>query len=207
MLQIVLLTLVSIISYGALVLPSLTGPESISLQAGDVSPSDFQAPEDREYISEVRTEEARIAAENAVAPVYALPDPTIARKQLERLRAALQYITLVRDDVNASTGQKASDIASLSDIAIKPGTVEQILGLNSARWDTIQQESLSVLEQVMRRTIQDTDLDSVRRSVPSLVSLALGPPGRESLTSATATTSPTGISPPRAGPCGPRVAQ
>ncbi|NTW12154.1 MAG: HDIG domain-containing protein [Anaerolineales bacterium] len=173
MLQIVLLTLVSIISYGALVLPSLTGPESISLQAGDVSPSDFQAPEDREYISEVRTEEARIAAENAVAPVYALPDPTIARKQLERLRAALQYITLVRDDVNASTGQKASDIASLSDIAIKPGTVEQILGLNSARWDTIQQESLSVLEQVMRRTIQDTDLDSVRRSVPSLVSLAL----------------------------------
>jgi len=173
MLQIVLLTLVSIISYGALVLPSLTGPESISLQAGDVSPSDFQAPEDREYISEVRTEEARLAAENAVAPVYALPDPTIARKQLERLRAALQYITLVRDDVNASTGQKASDIASLSDIAIKPGTVEQILGLNSARWDTIQQESLSVLEQVMRRTIQDTDLDSVRRSVPSLVSLAL----------------------------------
>ncbi|NTU55557.1 MAG: HDIG domain-containing protein, partial [Anaerolineales bacterium] len=106
-------------------------------------------------------------------PVYALPDPTIARKQLERLRAALQYITLVRDDVNASTGQKASDIASLSDIAIKPGTVEQILGLNSARWDTIQQESLSVLEQVMRRTIRDTDLDSVRRSVPSLVSLAL----------------------------------
>ncbi len=79
----------------------------------------------------------------------------------------------MRDDVNASTGQKASDIASLSDIAIKPGTVEQILGLNSARWDTIQQESLSVLEQVMRRTIQDTDLDSVRRSVPSLVSLAL----------------------------------
>jgi hypothetical protein len=45
--------------------------------------------------------------------------------------------------------------------------------LTSARWDAIQQESLSVLEQIMRRTIRDTDLDSVRRSVPSLVSLAL----------------------------------
>lgn len=172
-LQIVLLSLVSIISYGALVLPSLTGAASISLQAGDVSPSDFQASEDREYISDVRTEEARLAAENAVAPVYALPDPSIARRQLERLRASLQYVTLVRDDTNATPEQKASDIASLSDIAIKPGTVEQILGLTSARWDTIQQESLSVLEQVMRRTIRDTDLDSVRRSVPSLVSLAL----------------------------------
>ncbi len=172
-LQIVLLILVSIISYGALIVPSLMGPASISLQAGDVSPSDFQAPQDISYISEVRTEEARAAAENAVAPVYAPPDPSIARKQLERLRAALQYISLVREDANASPEQKAADIASLSDITLKPQTVEQILALPPARWDAIQQEALSVLEQVMRRTIRDADLDSVRRSVPSLVSLAL----------------------------------
>jgi putative nucleotidyltransferase with HDIG domain len=172
-LQIILLSLVSIISYGALILPSLSAPTAVSLQAGDVSPSDFQAPEDKEYISEVRTEEARLAAESAVAPVYAPPDQSIARKQLERLRAALQYITLVRDDVNATSEQKASDIASLADIVINPQTIEQVLALAPARWDTIQQESLSVLEQVMRRTIRDTDLDSVRKSVPSLVSLAL----------------------------------
>jgi cyclic-di-AMP phosphodiesterase PgpH len=171
--QIILLSLVSIISYGALVLPSLTGPTAITLQVGDVSPGDFQAPEDIEYISEVRTEEARLAAENAVAPVYGSPDQSIARRQLERLRTTLQYITLVRADENASSEQKASDIASLSDIAIKPQTIEQILALTPARWDAIQQESLSVLEQVMRRTIRDTDLESVRRSVPSLVSLAL----------------------------------
>ena len=172
-LQIILLGLVSIISYGALILPSLTGPSSITLQAGDVSPSDFQAAEDIEYISDVRTEEARLAAENAVAPVYGNPDQSIARRQLERLRAALQYITLVRADENASMEQRTSDIASLSDIALKPQTIEQILALAPARWDTIQQESLSVLEQVMRRTIRDTDLDSARRSIPSLVSLAL----------------------------------
>ncbi|MEP0804372.1 MAG: HDIG domain-containing protein [Chloroflexota bacterium] len=172
-LQIVLLILVSIISYGALIVPSLMGPASISLQAGDVSPSDFQAPQDISYISEVRTEEARAAAEAAVAPVYAPPDPSIARKQLDRLRTALQYITLVREDATASPEQKAADIASLSDITLKPQSIEQILALPPARWDAIQQEALSVLEQVMRRTIRDTDLDSVRRSVPSLVSLAL----------------------------------
>jgi putative nucleotidyltransferase with HDIG domain len=172
-LQIILLSLVSIISYGALVLPSLTGPAALSLKAGDVSPSDFQAPQDKEYISDVRTEDARLAAESAVAQVYAPSDQSIARTQLERLRASLQYITLVREDVNAAPEQKASDIASLADVAIKPQTTEQILALSPARWDTIQQESLSVLEQVMRRTIRDTDLDPVRRSVPSLVSLAL----------------------------------
>ena len=172
-LQIILLTLVSIISYGVLVLPSLISPAAISLNVGDVSPNDFQAPKDIEYISQVRTDEARLAAEGAVMPVYAPPDQSIARGQLERLRAALEYIALVRNDLNSTAEQKASDIDSLSDVSLKPQTIAQILALNPARWDTIQQESLSVLEQVMRRTIRDTDLDSARRSVPSLVSLAL----------------------------------
>src|SRR5574341_220769 len=173
LLQVILLILVSIISYGALVLPVALRPEALPLQAGDVSPSDFQAPYSISYESKVRTEEARLAAENAVAPVYAPPEPSIARDQIERLRASLQYITLVREDQNSTPEQKASDIASLSDVTLKPQTIEKILALPSARWDTIQQESLSVLEQVMRRSIRDEDLESIRRTVPSLVSLAL----------------------------------
>ncbi|HXF86340.1 MAG TPA: HDIG domain-containing protein [Anaerolineales bacterium] len=172
-LQIILLVLVSMISYGALIYQSLLNPTVLTLRVGDVSPSDFQAPRSIAYESEVRTEEARRAAEEAVAPVYAPPDPAIARRQIERLRAALQYITLVRADEYATTAQKISDIASLSDVRLKSQTIERILELTPARWDAIQQESLSVLEQVMRRTIRDQDLESARRMIPSLVSLAL----------------------------------
>jgi putative nucleotidyltransferase with HDIG domain len=171
--QIVLLIVVSIISYGALVLPEILRTTAAPLKPGDVSPSDFQAPQSLEYISEVRTEEMRFAAENAVSSVYAPPDPTIARRQIERLRATLQYITLVREDENATPEQKASDIASLSDIKLKPATIASILDLPAARWETIQQEALSVLEQVMRRTIHEQEVESVQRTVPSLVSLAL----------------------------------
>jgi putative nucleotidyltransferase with HDIG domain len=169
----ILLGVVSVISYGALVLPELLQPEAMPLKPGDVSPSDFQAPRSFEYISEVRTEEERRAAEDAVAPIYAPPDPSIARGQIERLRAALQYITLVREDQDSTPEQKAADIASLKDVALKPQTIESILALQPARWDIIQQESLSVLEQVMRRSIRDQELESVRRTIPSLVSLAL----------------------------------
>ena len=88
-LQIILLGLVGIISYGALILPTLLNPAAVSLQVGDVSPSDYQAPQDIEYISEVRTEDARLAAENAVAPVYAPPETSNARGQIERLRKKL----------------------------------------------------------------------------------------------------------------------
>lgn len=171
--QIILLSVVSVISYGALVLPELLFQTSVPLQPGDVSPSDFQATRALDYISEVRTEEARLEAERAVAPVYAPPDPSIARGQIERLRAALDYIALVRADEHATPEQKAADIASLSDVKLRRETIQSILALPAARWEAIQQESLSVLEQVMRRTIREHEVDSTRRIIPSLVSLAL----------------------------------
>ena len=173
MLQIILLLLVSIITYGALVLPLALRPASLPLQPGDVAPSDFQATDTQDYVSEVRTNELRDAAEKAVPEVYAAPDPSIARRQIERLRAALQYITLVREDANATLEQKAADIASLSDVSLNPQIIEKIIEIPAARWDAMQQEALSVLEQVMRGAIRDQDLESVRRTVPSLVSLAL----------------------------------
>ncbi len=172
-LQIILLLLVGIITYGALVLPLALRPAALPLQPGDVAPNDFQAPESRDYVSEVKTEELRDDAENAVADVYASPDPSIARRQIERLRAALQYITLVRDDENATPEQKAADIAPLNDVSLKPQTIEKIIELPAARWDAVLQEALSVLEQVMRGAIRDQDMESVQRTVPSLVSLAL----------------------------------
>src|SRR5688572_25214366 len=172
-LQIILLLLVSTITYGALILPLALSPASLPLQPGDVAPNDFQAQDSLDYISEVRTEEERVRAEKAVAPIYSSPDPAIARGQLERLRAALQYIGLVRMDENATPEQKTTDIASLSDITLKPQTIDQIISLPAARWEAIEQESLSVLEQVMRGAIRDEDLGTVQRTVPSLVSLSL----------------------------------
>ncbi|MGE5376977.1 MAG: HD family phosphohydrolase, partial [Bacteroidota bacterium] len=105
--------------------------------------------------------------------VYGSPDPAIARRQIEKLRLALQYITLVRADPNASLQQKTSDISALSDVTLQPGTIEQILALTAARWDATQQEALNVLEQIMRRSIRDQEMDSVIRTIPSFVSLSL----------------------------------
>ena len=165
LLRFTLLALVSVITYGVLILPLLNS-NTVALQPGEVSPSNFQAPQDLRYISEVRTREARDEAADAIAPVYTSPDPTMARRQIERLRAALQYITLVRDDENSTLEQKQTDIASLTDLNLEPETITKIIELPAPRWDVIQQESQSVLEQVMRRSIRDVDLELVRRSVP-----------------------------------------
>lgn len=171
--QLTLLILVGLVSLAALALPLSLSPGALPLQVGDVAPRDLQAPSAIEYVSEVRTEEARAAAERAVPQVYSPPDTSIARGQIERLRVALNYITIVRADAYATTEQKQADLRALSDITLKAVTIDQILSLAPARWDAIQQEALSVLEQVMRNTIREGDVDNMRRSVPSLVSLAL----------------------------------
>jgi len=171
--QLILLILVGLASLAALIAPLSLSPGALPLSAGDVAPRDLQAPEAIEYVSEVRTEEARAAAERAIPQTYSPPDPAIARSQIERLRAALDYIVLVRADEYATPEQKQADLGSLSDITLEPETIEQILNLSTARWETIQQEALSVLEQVMRNTIREENVQAIRRSLPSLVSLAL----------------------------------
>ena len=70
-LQTLLLVLVSIISYGALVIPDAVRPTSMPLEVGEVSPSEVQAPETRSFTSQVRTKEEKDKAASAVAPVYA----------------------------------------------------------------------------------------------------------------------------------------
>jgi putative nucleotidyltransferase with HDIG domain len=172
-LQIILLILVGLVSLAALVAPLSLSPGALPLEAGDVAPRDLQAPEAIEYVSEVRTEEARAAAARAIQPTYSPPDPSIARGQIERLRAALDFISLVRADEFATPEQKQADLQSMSDLTLEPETIQQILDLPAARWDTIQQEALSVLEQVMRNTIREETVQTMRRNVPSLVSLAL----------------------------------
>lgn len=171
--QVLLLTAIGLVSLLALVLPLSLSPGALPLQAGDVAPRSLQAPRAIEYVSEVRTEEARAAAERAIQRVYTPPDPAIAREQIERLRAALNFISLVRTDEFSTPEQKQADLKAMRDLALRREVIEQILELPAARWDAIQQEALGVLERVMRNTIRESDLDTMRRSVPSLVSLAL----------------------------------
>lgn len=173
MFQVILLILAGLVSLATLIVPVALSPGALPLSVGDVAPRDFQAPQAIEYVSEVRTEEARAAAVRAIPQVYSSPDPSIARGQIERMRSALDYISLVRNDDFATPEQQFVDLRSLSDISLEPETIEHILELSSARWDAVQQESLSVLEQVMRNTIRENDLQMIRRNVPSLVSLAL----------------------------------
>jgi putative nucleotidyltransferase with HDIG domain len=170
-LQIFVLVAVSIVTFAALIMPLSLRPAALPLQAGEVAPRDINAPRDDEYVSQVRTEEARETVEKAVQPIYTDPDPAIARQQINRLSSTFQLINLTRADITATHDLKQAQLAGLSNISLNPNSINLILSLSDSQWGPIQQESLRLLEQVMRTPVRTDNLDAVQTSIPSLVNL------------------------------------
>ena len=168
-----LLVSVSVVTYAALALPLSLRPPALPLQPGDVSPRNMQAPSSFQYISQVRTAEARSAAEKAVLPVYTLPDPAIARKQIDQLNSSLQTISFVRLDTTTTIDQKESVLSSLNGLKLNADDVQQILSMSDSTWNNVQQESVRVLEQVMRNPVRPDNLDFIKNDISSHVSLTL----------------------------------
>ena len=171
-LRMVLLIVAGIIALTELLYPVAIRPSTFPLKVGEVAAQDILAPRSHTYTSQVLTDQARLDAENGIHRIYLPADPGIARHQIEELRVTLDFISMVRSDVFSTTDQKIVDLSHLASLKLDRDTTTQILSLNNTRWQEIQQESLSVLEQVMRNTIRDDQLTEFKGNVPTLISLS-----------------------------------
>ena len=169
---ILLLVIGSVLMVAAMIIPSLERLTTPSLQVGQVAPQDYLAAVSASYTSQVLTEQKQEAASRAVAPVYTRPDPSIARRQLEKLYANLAFISSVRADTYGTLEQKLADLSGLEDIHLDQEMETRILSLSEARWGAVQQETIAVLEQLMRNVIRPDRLEDSRSSALSLVSLS-----------------------------------
>jgi len=153
---------------------SLTGALStVLVSEGNVASQDIMSPYAVTYQSQVLTEQKQQEAAASVEPIYTRPDSSIARQQLNYLKEALNFIESVRLDEFSTQEQKYTDLAALDGIFISQDTAEQILALSDGRWQTVRQESVVILEQIMRTSIREVDLEDARQQLPSLVSLSL----------------------------------
>jgi len=177
LIRVAVLTLVLILSMAGiwwLINWSLTGALStVLVSEGSVASQDVMSPYAVTYQSQVLTEELQQEVAQGVEPIYTRQNSAIAREQLNHLKDALIFIDTVRNDQFASQEQKFTDLAALDGIYISQDTAEQILELSDVRWQTVRQESVVILEQVMRTAIREVDLEESRQQLPSLVSLSL----------------------------------
>ncbi len=171
--KIALLIIVSLLSLGALIFPIAFRQSELSLKPGDVSPQDIQTPREITYDSQILTGQQKDEAERNVLPVFLPADSTITRRQIESLRTALNFIGVVRQDSHSSLLQKISDLKSVEGLVLADNYAEQVLEMPESRWQTLQQEAISVLEQTMRNTIKENEVGDAQRRIPTLISFSL----------------------------------
>lgn len=168
-----LLIICSFLALGALVMPIAIRQPGVSISEGDVAAQDVQAPRTLTYTSQILTNQAQEDARQNVQPIFLSTDPSITRSQIEKLRITQNYISAVRYDSFATLDEKIQDLAALQFVTFDTETITSILNLSDSRWQTIQQESLSVLEQVMRSTIRSDQVTDARRRIPTLINFSL----------------------------------
>ena len=164
------LGVLALIIFLILVVPISFRQSTSQLDIGDVSSQNITAPRNFSYESEILTENARTEAEKSVQPVYLDADPSITRKQVEKLRVILNYISAIRSDTYASNDQKIEDIQMLSDIVVSSVNAEDLLELDDESWASIQEECLYLLEEIMRNSIREDQIATMQRNISTQIS-------------------------------------
>jgi putative nucleotidyltransferase with HDIG domain len=161
---------------GTVLVLSLPAPgqfQASQLAVDEVAAQDIAAPYNLSYSSEVLTDQARQAAADAVPQVFDPPDSTVARTQVELLRAALDFADAVRADAYSSREQRLADLYALGEGILDEPTASAILDLPESRWQAVRLEAIAVLEEVMRSEIREGQEEEARRALPALVSISL----------------------------------
>ena len=148
-----------------IVLPISFRPTPALMEVGDVAMQDIHAPRSFSYVSEYLTAIAKDEAERSVLPIYLPPDPTISRDQVAKLQTILEFISSIRNDEFSTREQKSLDLQAIEAIDLSSETAEAILSLNNERWDAVRTESLYLLELVLRTTIRDDQVATVKRDL------------------------------------------
>ena len=167
-----LLLVAAIFSFGALVLPIALRPSKYPLSVGAVATTDITAPFSASFDSQVLTEQAKNEAANAVSPVYLPSDPAITRTQIDNLNIVLNYIDTVRADSLSNQSQKLKDLGNINSISLTSDSELLIIQLSDTEWKAVEQESLSILEQIMRKNIRDYQIQDNLSSIPNLIDLS-----------------------------------
>ena len=151
-----------------------TSPGNVAVRLGEPSPLNIKSPRLVTYISDVKTQEARMLAARAVDDVYVGPDRIVLRQQLFELDEATQAMSAVRADEALDRDEMVSRLRKVKDLALESWAgadiFVRILDLREDEWKSVVSEAERVLGTVMRDEIRPSGLAEARRRAQRLTS-------------------------------------
>jgi hypothetical protein len=159
----------ALVAYDVIFL-SVTSLETV--QPGDIVSDDIRAPTSVPvYVSQVLTEQRKNAILSSIADIYAQPDRSVGRHQVDLATQIINFINHVRHDPYSAPQQRLDDLQKIESLTLDPTTLNQILTMNETDWEGVSSQVTSVLEQVMRGEIRESTIASVIRRLPVQVSI------------------------------------
>lgn len=144
----------------------------VQYQAGDVAKINIRAPKRVSYVSQLETRAAKEEAAARIPDIYDY-DPGLAQQQRAQAQVLLNGVTNIRADVTATADQERERIQRLSEGIVSSATGRAIAALDDLSWSGIVTETSRVLDEVMRDRVRQTELASIKVSMPSRFSQAL----------------------------------
>lgn len=171
--RVAFVALLFIAALTALLIVPILPTGRVTYAVGDVARADIRAPRRLEYDSQLETERERDRAAASVDDIYDLPETRVARQQITRAQEILAFITSVREDVYTTPDQKVELIQAIPDADVRqfltPERIRLLLAIEDDRWASVRDEVVRVLDQAMRTSIRQEDLDRTRVRVHTLV--------------------------------------
>ncbi len=148
----------------------LGGQDVSNLHLGTISSQNIRAPRNDTYDSDVLTAQRQEEVAATVARVYDQPDPNVSRTLTEFARQIFEFIINVRNDTLATPDQKIGDIQQITSLTLSVEQIANILSMGAEEWQRVDDETINVLERVMRGSIREVDLTAVRNQLVTQVS-------------------------------------
>lgn len=145
----------------------------VTLSEGQISHEEIVAPYQKTFVSEILTEEARLRAEQDVPKVYDGPDLQMARQQVAHARRVLNFIDSVRHDSYATPQEQHAYLNAIDGVPLSTAIISHTLALSDAGWQSVVEQTVHVVEDVMRQEIREGEVSQARRLVVSRISLDL----------------------------------
>ncbi|OQY22186.1 MAG: hypothetical protein B6I34_06240 [Anaerolineaceae bacterium 4572_32.1] len=168
---------------GTVMTIQLLPTNQIVLSEGQISHEEIVAPYQKTFVSEILTEEARLLAEQTVESIYDGPDPQVARQQVANARRVLNFIDSVRHDSYATPPEQHVYLSAIEGVPLSTKVISRTLALSNEDWQQVMEQTVRVVEDLMRQAILEDDVYTTRRLVASRISFDLSDEQREVVTS------------------------
>ena len=162
---------------------SLFQQSTVTAVVEEPAPVDVFAPVTYSYTSQVLTEQAKQDAANAIPDQYTPLDADIGRAQLNLARQFFNFVDTVRADSQATPAKKIEYLRAVETITIDDAVASDLLALSDEEYEAVKQETLDIIDTVMRQEIREGQLRDAQRAARRQASLNLTPAQENVVTS------------------------